>query len=79
MQPNEVDEVLRVIRAIFAGRRKEAEQHIRTILSAKAGTTTLDPLETVFRNRDRTGRLPMEVLAPLLKQLLRADTVLRSL
>jgi hypothetical protein len=79
MQPNEVDEVLRVIRAIFVGRRKEAEQHIRNILSAKAGAMILDPLETVFRNRDRTGRLPMEVLAPLLKQLLRVDTVLRSL
>ena len=79
ISPDELDDVLFVLRAVFTGRRKDAEQRIRQMVRLKGNDTALDVLEGVFRTKNRSGRLPMEPLAPLLKQLLRAETVLRSI
>ena len=77
---DEIDDVLFVLRAIFSGRRKDAELRIRQ-MSRVAGRehTTEAILEALFREKFRAGRLPMEPLAPLLKHFVRTDRVLRSI
>lgn len=79
MQPNEVDEILRVVRALFNRPRKEAEEGVRRVLNVGADHPALETLKEVWESRSASGRLPMDPLARLLKTLLRAEHVLRSI
>lgn len=78
--PDEVDDVLFVLRAIFTGRRKDAETRIRQLTrltDREAGVAAL--LDGLHRHKSRSRILPMQPLAPLLKQFVKSDTVLRSI
>lgn len=79
MQPDEIDDILRVVRAIFKRRSKEARHDLETLLELDANDPAFGLLSTVLQSRDRLGKIPMEPLAPLLKRLLRAENVLRTL
>ncbi|CUS33832.1 hypothetical protein COMA1_11364 [Candidatus Nitrospira nitrosa] len=79
MQPNDTDDVLRIVRAVFSGSRNDAEQRIRELLGHKMEDKILTLLEDVFLSRGRSGRLPIGPLAPLMKTLLRAEDILRSI
>jgi len=77
---DEVDDVLFVLRAIFTGRRKDAEARIKQLAQLSGRESTLVAIvDGLFRYKSRARVFPMQPLAPLLKQFVKADAVLRSI
>jgi inactive STAND/TIR domain len=77
---DEVDDVLFVLRAIFMGRRKDAETRISHLTRLGGRESTLAAIiEGLLRHKSRARLFPMQPLAPLLKQFVSADIVLRSI
>lgn len=74
MRPNEVDDVLRIVRALFRKKRKEAEQSILDVLKTPNADHIMQLLRTLFEHQEKKlskeQRIPMEPLAPILKELL---------